>query len=354
VRSRLVTMLITGLILAITFLIVVQFSQTIQNQFFDGELEGAATEQDNMQTVKPVLVGSVSENANVLSINGTSHPDIPVAITNFGEAIAQVRSDEDGNWSVDLPIRSDEPMSIRLMEYISDNTPVLADESIYRIPAPQVDEASVDQSPPALILVTVPGKPSSVFQSPFRGLPTSGGISMGSIDYDESGGVIFSGTSDQPGRIRVFANNTAIGEQSVDANGRWYFMAADTLGVGQFDIGAAHLTESGTFSQVTVPFERLTIADGDPEKELEVFYQPYSWQVRRRLVGGGFQYTVIFAPLRTARSRRYCPRIGFFFGGFNRAFIRIARFLNTDGAANRTGVTIRVRVVANDNPQTKA
>lgn len=271
-------------------------TQTVQDQFFNNVNEKNGNSSEEPQTVRPVLVSSVSENANVLSINGTSHPSIPVSITNFGKLIAQIQSNEEGEWSVDIPITTNQHLSIRLMEYLSDDTPVLADESIYRIPPPSIDEASVDQSPPALIIVTVPGKPSSVFQSPFRGLPTSGGISMGSIDYDESGGVIFSGTSDLPGRIRVFANNTAIGEQSVDANGRWYFMAADTLAVGQYEIGAAHLTESGTFSQVTVPFERLTLSDGDAEKELEVFYQPYTWQIRRRLIGGGHQYTAIFAP----------------------------------------------------------
>lgn len=292
-------MLITGLVLAILLLIAVQVTQTVQDNFFNDETNETGSSPEEPQTVRPVLVRSVSENANVLSISGTSHPDTPVSITNFGTAVAQVKSDKDGEWSVDLPISANDPLSLRLLEYISEDTPVLADESIYRIPPPTIDEASSDQSPPALIIVTVPGKPSSVFQSPFRGLPTSGGISMGSIDYDESGGVIFSGTSDQPGRIRVFANNTAIGEQSVDANGRWYFMAADTLGVGQYEIGAVHMTESGTFSQVSVPFERLTLSDGDPEKELEVFYQPYSWQVRRRLIGGGFQYTAIFAPIDT-------------------------------------------------------
>ena len=289
-------MLITGLVLAILLLIAVQVTQTVQDQFFNNVNEKNGNSSEEPQTVRPVLVSSVSENANVLSINGTSHPSIPVSITNFGKLIAQIQSNEEGEWSVDIPITTNQHLSIRLMEYLSDDTPVLADESIYRIPPPSIDEASVDQSPPALIIVTVPGKPSSVFQSPFRGLPTSGGISMGSIDYDESGGVIFSGTSDLPGRIRVFANNTAIGEQSVDANGRWYFMAADTLAVGQYEIGAAHLTESGTFSQVTVPFERLTLSDGDAEKELEVFYQPYTWQIRRRLIGGGHQYTAIFAP----------------------------------------------------------
>ncbi len=295
-RSRLLSMLITGLIIAIVLLIAVQITQTVQDQFFSDTSEQNIGDNENLLTVKPVLIKSVSESENILSINGSGHPKIPVTFTNFGTAIAQVRSDEDGLWSVDLPVEPNEPMSIRLMEYISADTPVMADETIYRIPAPMVDEASRDQSPPALIIATVPGKPSSVFQSPFRGLPTSGGITMGSIDYDESGGVIFSGTSAQPGRIRVFANNTAIGEGAVGPLGRWNIMSPDTLPAGQLEIGAAHITENGIQSQVQVPFERLTLGRGDRSQALEVFYMPFSWQVRRRLVGGGHQYTAIFAP----------------------------------------------------------
>jgi len=289
-------MLITGLMIAIVFLIAVQVTQTVQNQFFDDSSGQNNAENEGLLTVKPVLISGVSESENILSINGSGHPKIPVTFTNFGTAIAQVRSDESGQWSVDLPIEPRKPMSIRLMEYISEDTPVMADETIYRIPAPIVDEASVDQSPPALIIATVPGKPSSVFQSPFRGLPTFGGISMGSIDYDESGGVIFSGTSARPGRIRVFANDTAIGEGAVDPLGRWNIMSPDTLPVGQLEIGAAHITEDGIQSQVQVSFERLSLGRGDRSQALEVFYMPYSWQVRRRLVGGGYQYTAIFAP----------------------------------------------------------
>lgn len=296
VRSRYLSMLITGLFLAIFFLIAVQVTRTVQNQFFENETENSEPAGENLLTVRPVLIRAVSENENILSVSGTSHPDVPVAVSNFSKSIAQVKSSETGEWSVDIPVDPEKPLSLRFMEYIAKDAPVLADETIYRIPPPPVDAASIDQTPLALILVTAPGKPSSIFQSPYRGLPTSGGISMGSIDYDESGGVIFSGTSDLQGRIRVFANNTAIGEQSVDANGRWYFIAADTLPAGQFEIGAAHITENGILSQVKVPFERLTSANGDPEKDLEVFYMPYSWQVRRRLIGGGYQYTAIFAP----------------------------------------------------------
>jgi len=295
-RSRLLSMLVTGLLLAVLFLIAVQITQTVQSQFFGDDEPSEEVGNAELLTVRPILIESVSESDNILSISGTGHPDIPLTVNNFGESLAQIKSDENGVWSVDIPITNNRPFNLRLMEYISEDSPVLADETIYRIPPPPVDEASVDQFPLALILVTAPGKPSSVFQSPFRGLPTSGGISMGAIDYDESGGVIFAGTSDLSGRVRVFANNTAIGEAAVDGRGRWNIIAPDTLPAGQFDIGAAHLTENGILSQVQVPFERLTVANGDPEQSLEVFYMPYSWQVRRRLIGGGYQYTAIFAP----------------------------------------------------------
>lgn len=293
-RSRLISMFLTGLALAVILMIIVQITQSVRGQFFDHD---TVTEEDSEpQTVRPILIDSVSESAGSLNIRGISHPNVRVSFQNFGESLAEIQASSDGEWAVNLPIVERDRLQIRIVEYVAEDTPVLADETVFRIPPPILDDASMDRDPQALIFVAVPGKPSSIFQSPFRGLPTSGGVSMGSIDYDESGGVIFSGTSENSGRIRVFANNTAIGEQAVDANGRWYFIAPDTLPAGQFDIGAAHITENGILSQIKVPFERLTLARGDPDNTLEVFYFPYSWQIRRQLVGGGHQYTAVFAP----------------------------------------------------------
>jgi len=289
-------MFLTGLFLAILFLLVVQISQSVRTQFSDTKDDAVNSTLTDLQTVKPILIDSVSESENVLSIRGRGHEDIAISIQNFGEKLAATRSDENGNWAVDIPVSQNDTLLLKLLELIDDEIPVLADETIFRIPPPALDEASVDQSPLALILVGAPGTPTSIFQTPFRGLPTTGGISMGAIDYDESGGVIFSGTSERTGRIRLFANNTAIGERPVDSTGRWYYIAADTLPVGEVTIGAAYITEAGIQSPVLVPFERLSKSDGDISKPLEVFYYPYSWQIRRSLIGGGHQYTAIFAP----------------------------------------------------------
>jgi len=274
----------------------VQFAQSAREQFRDAQSGETSEDNAEFQTIRPILINNVSESNGIMSIKGTSHKSIKLAVQNFGDVLAEVRSDEDGVWAVDIPVKYRDTLNLQLIEYVTEDAPVLADEGIFRIPPPLLDEASLDQSPLPLIFVAAPGKPSSIFQSPFRGLPTGGGISMGSIDYDESGGVIFSGTSDISGRIRLFANNTAIGELTVGANGRWYFISADTLPAGNLTIGAAHITETGTLSQVEVFFERLTKNDGDISRPLEIFYQPYSWQVRRQLIGGGHQYTAIFAP----------------------------------------------------------
>ena len=82
---------------------------------------------------------------------------------------------------------------------------------------------------------------------------------MGSIDYDESGGVIFSGTSELQGRIRVFANNTAIGEQSVDASGRWFYRGSSIDRARMVALFSTILRrEEGGYFLVT-PHEKLRI-----------------------------------------------------------------------------------------------
>jgi len=297
-RSRLISMLLTGLVLAVLFLAVVQVTQTVRNRFFSEPTNSPQVEttENIRESFKPVIIQSVSEDNDIFFINGTSEPSVELSVQNFGNEVKKINSDEDGNWTVDFNIAPKELLQIDVIEYILDKKPVSSDETVHRIPPPELDEASPEQSPRSLIMITAPGGPSSIFQSPFRGLPTSEAISLGSIDYDDSGGVIFSGTSMTDGRVRIYANDTAIGERRVQANGRWYIIAADTLPRGGFDIRAEVITSSGINSEIKVPFKRIMPNQLSTDQSLEVFYQPFAWQVRRSLKGGGNQYTAIFAP----------------------------------------------------------
>lgn len=291
-------MLLTGLILAVSFLIAVQVTQSVRSGLLSGEASapGAENLDTTPKSFEPVIIQSVSETGNVFYISGRSEPNVVISIQNFESRLRQIKSNENGSWNLNFPIENDSSLQLEILQYVANGQAVRSDETIFRVPPPIVDEVSEDQAPRALIMVTSPGGPSSIFQSPFRGLPNASAISLGSIDYDESGGVIFSGASTLDGRVRVYANNTMVGDRRVEANGRWYIIAADTLPRGSFDIRAELLTENGKVSEISVPFDRLTKKADDSTKPVEAIYKPYGWQVRRALLGGGNQYTAIFAP----------------------------------------------------------
>lgn len=291
-------MLLTGLILAVTFLVVVQLTQTVRGALSSGagDTRQEQTGERAPESFAPVIIQSVSENGGEIYLSGTSEAGVVISVQNFGNNLRQVKSNADGMWKVNFPVEADASLMLDIIEYVKDEQPVRSDETVYRVPPPPLDPASEDQTPRALIMITSPGGPSSVFQSPFRGLPNSKSISLGSVDYDESGGVIFSGASTMDGRVRVYANDTMVGDRRVEANGRWYIIAADTLPRGSFDIRAELLTESGKVAEVSVPFDRLTTEPGTTVPPVEAIYKPYGWQIRRTLLGGGNQYTAIFAP----------------------------------------------------------
>ncbi len=294
-KSRLLSMLVTGLVLAVSLLAAVQITQSIRDRN-SGQNDVQLSQNEQVQSVVPIVIGSVSAGDDDVSITGSAQADTAISVLNFGNSIRQIKSDGEGAWVARIPVKRDERYKLEFIQFVGEGQPIRADETVFHIPAPPLDDASADQSPRALVMVTAPGGPSRIFQSPFRGLPTSGAVSMGSIDYDDSGGVIFSGTSELAGRIRLFANNTMVGDPRVEANGRWYAIAADTLPSGTIDIRAELITEQGSHSSVQVSFDRLRSQNEIDEEQVEVIYRPYSWQIRRSLYGGGNQYTAIFAP----------------------------------------------------------
>ena len=157
----------------------------------------------------------------------------------------------------------------------------------------------------SLIMVTAPGSPSRVIQSPFGEAPTAGPLSLSVIDYDFTGGVIITGTSSVPGRVRFYAQDAVIGETGIGVGGRWNFIAGRMLPRAKIRLRAELIPAPGApnapieRTSVTVPFvflPPLQEEDTDGSGALSVSIDPDQWQVRRTLIGGGGQTTVIFAP----------------------------------------------------------
>lgn len=286
--------------------------------------------------VKPALFAEISESGGLLRMSGTSEPNVQLAILQRGKTLRQIDVDETGGWNVSLPATPDDTHVINLVTFFPDGTRIRSDETVFRIPAKRpainqavlnpnarspspldpstLDPSALDPSqlgplgaavtiaptdtPRALIFRAAPGAPSDIVQSPFGEMPRMGPLTLGPIDYDDSGGAVFQGRSEVAGRVRIFVNDAVIGDTMIAEDGNWVFYVSETLPVGAYRISVSLMDETEERAQISIPFERLSPATAQirPGK-IFVRFEDRRWQVRRPLLGGGAQYTAVFAPL---------------------------------------------------------
>jgi len=258
------------------------------------------------ELISPAIFSGVAEVEGLLQLTGTGAPNASLSIVDGITRLRQIRVDNEGVWRMNVDVNNDTMMELRLQMFSPDGIEIAADNSVFRVPFPAQflpkpskvtgERLSETLNVPALILLTAPGGASQLIQSPFGGVPSDKGLTLGPIDYDDSGGVVLSGRSTEPGRIRIYLNEVAIGEISVEPSGRWTYIGGEALPVGSYDISAELIRDGQAISRVTVPFQRLSPSQAQSPDETFVKFEPLRWQLRRALLGGGAQYTVIFAP----------------------------------------------------------
>ena len=302
-KSRLFWILAIGLLLAVLLLGAVQITSFLGRTVSPDEVAAAPVSAEVDTGITPVIFRTVNEygpkGERMLRLNGTSEPDAVLIVLNKNERVRQIKADAEGNWALDIEVVPADIMVIEIVMFVEGGLNVRGDETVLRIPVPTQDDAKqneINDTRLALLMVTAPGGPSRIVQSPFGGSPTDGPLTMGPIDYDDSGGVIFSGTTEEEGRVRIFAGPQQIGETRVGAGGRWNFIAGNMLPLGEYEIAAELVKSDGVAARVSVAFELLPPSTNSSSSLADVRYEPFRWQVRRELLGGGAQYTAVFAP----------------------------------------------------------
>jgi nucleoid-associated protein YgaU len=150
-----------------------------------------------------------------------------------------------------------------------------------------------------LVVLGRPGGASEVLQSPFGDETME--FALLAIDYDDAGGVIFSGRAKPDAGVRVIASGRLVGETKADGIGRWSLTATSALPPGRYDLQVDQLDENGRVTDVlALPFERVTPEELAAATDSSVIVQPGNslWRIARRLYGSGWQYTVIYAANR--------------------------------------------------------
>ncbi|MGD2134043.1 MAG: LysM peptidoglycan-binding domain-containing protein [Maricaulaceae bacterium] len=250
----------------------------------------AATEEPAAVVLMPPTFDIVRvDAAGTAVIAGRGASDAEVTVLANGEPLMGVEVDSRGEW---VAIVSD-PLPAGAVELALEMT--LDDGQSIR--SDQVVVVSIPETRDTRPLVVLgrPGGPSEVLQSPLedQGLE----FALLAIDYDDAGGVIFTGRARPDATVRVIANGAEVGTTQADGIGRWSLVADSTLPPGRYDLQIDQLEDGLVTAVIAVPFERVTpevLAEAGAQS---VIVQPGNslWRIARRLYGSGWQYTVIYA-----------------------------------------------------------
>ena len=121
-------------------------------------------------------------------------------------------------------------------------------------------------------------------------------VSLDTIDYDDKGGVVFSGKAKPGGTVQVYADNQLAGTATTDAEGRWTILPTIGLEPGTHQIRVDQVTEKGAvLARVELPFVRAQPFTSLPNQSV-VIIQPGNnlWRIAVRVYGDGLRYTDIF------------------------------------------------------------
>jgi nucleoid-associated protein YgaU len=123
-------------------------------------------------------------------------------------------------------------------------------------------------------------------------------VTLDRVDYDDAGAIRFTGGAAAGATVRVYVDNSAVGDQQADAGGRWALTPGGAVVPGLHSVRVDALDGGGlVVSRVELPFQRAALPVADTGLAGgRVVVQPGQnlWRLARSAYGRGVQYTVIY------------------------------------------------------------
>ncbi|WP_417491466.1 LysM peptidoglycan-binding domain-containing protein [Maricaulis sp.] len=228
-------------------------------------------------------------------IAGRGEPDAAIIVLANGEEIARETVNDRGEWVIILnePLPSG-AIELGLVMRAVDGRE-LSSEQVVLVSIPEARGAT------PLVVVGRPGEASRVWQCPSCADSEMGSLVLETVDYDETGAVIFAGRAEAGSTVRIFANGAMVGSVTAGPDGRWTLQAGALLPPGRYDLQVDQLDSDGQVTAViALPFERVAAEDLNLGPN-SVVVQPGNslWRLARQLYGRGVQYTVIYEANRS-------------------------------------------------------
>ncbi|MGH6875344.1 MAG: LysM peptidoglycan-binding domain-containing protein [Aestuariivirgaceae bacterium] len=203
-------------------------------------------------------------------IAGRGQPDSHVTVMLDGEPIGSAKSDTGGAW-VFIPEEPVPPGDHQLtLRMLADGAAAIySDQSV----ALQVPDRAMGE---ALVVLSDPDQPSRVIQKPQAAeaqaeqevaaaaqkqdaRPGAGPMSLtlSTVDYNDAGDIIFSGTGRSDAAIRLYVDNAPVGDAAVAADGTWTFAGKEQITPGTHTLRVDQLHADGKVAhRIELPFVR--------------------------------------------------------------------------------------------------
>ena len=111
-----------------------------------------------------------------------------------------------------------------------------------------------------LVAVLKPDEPTKVIQAPAAQkpvLPPSKTVNLDTVDYDQTGNIVFSGRGPAGSKVQVYVDNKAYGLAEINDKGTWTMPGLVALAVGPHALRADEIGGDGAVkSRIEMPFYR--------------------------------------------------------------------------------------------------
>ncbi|HEX7109400.1 MAG TPA: Ig-like domain-containing protein, partial [Aestuariivirga sp.] len=207
-------------------------------------------------------------------IAGRAEPGSEVAVKFNGQTVGTAMTNADGAFVVtpDKPLPSG-PGALSI-ESKSNEIVVASADSV----AVDVKAGAVDTP---LVAVLKPDEPTKVIQAPAAqnpALPPSKTVNLDTVDYDQTGNIVFGGRGPAGSKVQLYVDNNAYGLADINDKGTWTFAGLSPLTVGPHALRADEIGGDGTVkSRIEMPFYREEPAKvatvpvaAEPPKPVEV------------------------------------------------------------------------------------
>ncbi|MDP1701117.1 MAG: Ig-like domain-containing protein [Aestuariivirga sp.] len=208
-------------------------------------------------------------------IAGRAAPGSEVVVKFNGVAVGTAVANDDGAFVVtpDKPLPTG-PGALSIESRSNEVVMASADTVAVDVKAGAVDTP--------MVAVLKPDEPTQVVQVPAKpALPPSKTVNLDTVDYDQTGNIVFGGRGPAGSKVQLYVDNNAYGLAEINDKGTWSFAGSSPLTVGPHALRADEIGGDGAVkSRIEMPFYReepakvatapLTPATPEPPKPAEV------------------------------------------------------------------------------------